>query len=90
MVDEKKPEAPKAEPAKAEPEPAKTEVQKAEEKQAEAVDKVNKQNADIVAASAASGDAEVHRLLGERAVAEQNQDTDALKEIDKQLGGLVK
>jgi hypothetical protein len=87
MVDEKKADAPKSEAAK---EPEKTPVQKAEEQQQAAVDKVNKQNADVVAAAAASGDAGVHRLLGERAVAEQNQDTEALKEIDKQLGGLVK
>ena len=78
MVDEKK------------SEPAKTPVQQAEEKQADDVDKVNSKNADVLAAAAASGDAAVHQLLGERVIAESNQDTDALKEIDKKLADLVK
>lgn len=55
----------------------------------EPVAKVEKKDADILAAAAASGDAAVHQLLGERVVAEQNADVDALKEIDKKLGGLV-
>ena len=69
---------------------SKSPVQQAEEKQAESVAKVDKANADVLSAAAASGDAAVHNLLGERAVAEQNQDADALKEIDKKLGELVK
>lgn len=38
-----------------------------------------------LAPAAESGDAAVHRLLAERATADANGDTDALKEIDKQL-----
>jgi hypothetical protein len=67
----------------------KTEIQKGEEKQAEAVDKANAKSADVLTAAAASGDAAVHNLLGERVIAEQNQDTESLKEIDKKLADLV-
>lgn len=56
----------------------------------EAVVKVNTKDADILAAAAASGDAAVHNLLGERVVAEQNEDADALKAIDKKIADLVK
>lgn len=55
-----------------------------------AIAKINKKHAALLSAAAASGNAEVHNLLGHRLVAEQNEDIEALKEIDKELGDLVK
>ena len=52
-----------------------------------AVDKINAKHADLLSAAAASGHADVHNLLGQRVVAEQAQDIDALKAIDKKLKG---
>ena len=68
----------------------KTAQQQADEKVASDVARVEKRDADVLSAAAASGDAAVHQLLGERVVAEQNGDVDALKEIDKKLGELLK
>ena len=70
--------------------PEKSEVQKAEEKQQEKVDKIDKKHADLLLGAAASGDAAVHELLGHRAIAELNQDENALKEIDGKLADLLK
>jgi hypothetical protein len=64
---------------------AATPVEKAEAQQQADVDKVNKTDGTILAAAAASGDAAVHDLLGQRVIAEQNQDTDELKRIDKEI-----
>lgn len=54
------------------------------------IEKINEQNADVLAAAAASSDAGIHNLLGHRTVAEQNVDEDELKRIDKELAELVK
>ena len=70
-------------------EQSKSPVEKAEEKQQADVDKVNKADDAILAAAAASGDAAVHDLLGHRVIAEQNQDVDELKRIDKEIKDLV-
>jgi len=54
------------------------------------IEEINEQNADVLAAAAASSDAGVQNLLGQRTVAEQNVDEDGLKRIDKELAELVK
>ena len=56
-----------------------------EDKQQVEVDKVNDKDAAVLSAAAASGDADVHNLLAHRAIAELNQDAEAIKAIDKQL-----
>ena len=72
------------------PEEKKSVQQEVEEKQQAKVDKIDKKDADILAAAANSSDAAVHNLLGQRSVAELNADEDELKRIDKELGELVK
>jgi len=69
---------------------SKTEVQKAEEKQTASVEKIDTSHADLLSDAAASGDAAVHDLLGHRVIAVQNQDEDAIKEIDKKLKDRLK
>jgi len=54
------------------------------------IEKINKDNADVLAAAAGSSDAGIQNLLGHRAIAEQNVDEDELKRIDKELAELVK
>lgn len=54
-----------------------------------AVRQINKKHARLLSAVAASGQADVHNLLGQRTVAEQAQDIDALKAIDKRLRKFV-
>ena len=70
-------------------EQSKSPVEKAEKQQQADVDKVNKADDAVLAAAAASGDAAVHDLLGHRVIAEQNQDVDELKRIDKEIKDLV-
>ena len=70
-------------------EQSKSPVEKAEKQQQADVDKVNKADDAILAAAAASGDAAVHDLLGHRVIAEQNQDVDELKRIDKEIKDLA-
>jgi len=51
----------------------------------EEVRKINEKNSGILTTAAASGDADVHNLLGQRQIAEQNGDVDELKRIDDAL-----
>ena len=55
----------------------------------EEISKINKKHAKLLAAAAASGQADVHNLLGQRAIAELAQDIDAILAIDKQLRKFV-
>jgi hypothetical protein len=64
--------------------------QEVEEKRAEQVAKIDEKDADVLAAAAASGDADVHNLLGQRAVAALNGDEDELKRIDKDIASRQK
>jgi hypothetical protein len=59
--------------------------QEVEEKRAEAVAKLEEKDADLLASVAGSGDADVHNLLGQRAVAVQNGDTKLIERIDRDL-----
>ena len=43
------------------------------------------EDTDLLSAAAASSDAAVHQLLGEREIAARNGDADALKDIDDRL-----
>ena len=54
-----------------------------------AVRKVNKKHARLLYAAAASSEADVHNLLGQRVIVEQAQDIDAMLKIDKKLAKLV-
>lgn len=49
------------------------------------VRKINEKNSDVLTAAAASGNADVHNLLGQRQIAELNGDVDELKRIDDAL-----
>lgn len=60
-------------------------VQKAEREQAEAVAKLDEDNADLLSAAGASGNAEVHQLLAARGVAVANQDEDGVRYVDAQI-----
>lgn len=44
---------------------------------------------DLLSAAAASSDAAVHQVLGEREIAARNGDEDALKDLDDRLRGLI-
>ena len=80
----------KSKVAAAKSEEQKSVQQEVEEQRQAQVDAVNSQNADTLSAAAASGDAAVQNLLGQRTIAELNADTEALKDIDKKLGEIVK
>jgi hypothetical protein len=81
---------PKEDKPAAKSEEQKAVVQEVEEKRQADVAKVDQKDADILSAAAASGDASVHNLLGERAIAELNGDTAELKRIDGKLAEIVK
>lgn len=67
------------------PDGPKTVQQEVEEKRAERIAKINEASADVLSGAAASSNADVHNLLGQRAIAELNADEDELKRIDQEI-----
>lgn len=55
----------------------------------ERLTKLQDKNASALNAAAASGDARVQNLLGQRVVAVQNADEEQVKEIDEKIANLV-